>query len=47
MHRPGYHETPMQNASRHFPVLILRFTAVVYLYNVKYFFVVNKGAKEV
>lgn len=37
---------PMQHlrkkASKHFSVLIFRFTTVVYLYNVKYFFVVKK-----
>lgn len=49
MHHFDYHETLMKNASKHFSVLILRFTMVVYLYNVKYFFVVKKkkGAKEV
>lgn len=47
MHHFDYHETLTKNASRHFSVLILRFTMVVYLYNVKYFFVVKKGAKEV
>lgn len=30
-----------------FQVLIIGLTMVVYLYNVKYFFVVKKGAKEV
>lgn len=50
MHHFDYHETLMKNASEHFSVLITRFTMVVYLYNVKYFFVVEKkkkGAKEV
>lgn len=42
MHHFDYHETLMKNASKHFSVLILRFTMVVYLYNVKYFFVVKK-----
>lgn len=37
----------MKNASEHFSLLITRLTMVVYLYNVKYFFVVKKGAKEV
>lgn len=30
---------------KHFSVLITRFTMVVYLYNVKYFFVVKKGGQ--
>ena len=47
MHHFDDHKTLMKNASRHFSVLIPRFTMVVYLYNVKYFFVVTKGAKEV
>ncbi|XP_075613718.1 transcription factor COE3 isoform X13 [Balearica regulorum gibbericeps] len=42
MHHFDYHETLMKNASEHFSVLITRFTMVVYLYNVKYFFVVEK-----
>ncbi|XP_065529054.1 transcription factor COE3 isoform X8 [Lathamus discolor] len=41
MHHFDYHETLMKNASEHFSVLITRFTMVVYLYNVKYFFVVE------
>lgn len=45
MHHAEYHETLMKNASKHFSVLILRFTMVVYLYNVKYFFVVEKGGQ--
>lgn len=45
MHHFDYHETRMENASKHFSVLILRFTMVVYLYNVKYFFVVKKGGQ--
>lgn len=40
MHHFDDHETLRKNASGHFSVLILRFTMVVYLYNVKYFFVV-------
>ncbi|XP_040530362.1 transcription factor COE3 isoform X16 [Gallus gallus] len=42
MHHFDYHETLMKNASEHFSVLITRFTMVVYLYNVKYFFVVEQ-----
>lgn len=45
MHHFDYHETLMKNASEHFSVLITRFTMVVYLYNVKYFFVVKKGGQ--
>lgn len=46
MHHFDDHKTLMKNASRHFSVLILlRFTMVVYLYNVKYFFVVTKGGQ--
>lgn len=45
MHHFDDHKTLRKNASRHFSVLILRFTMVVYLYNVKYFFVVTKGGQ--
>lgn len=45
MHHFDDHKTLTKNASRHFSVLILRFTMVVYLYNVKYFFVVTKGGQ--
>lgn len=45
MHHFDAHETLMKNACGHFSVLILRFTMVVYLYNVKYFFVVNRGGQ--
>ncbi|XP_054062152.1 transcription factor COE3 isoform X13 [Rissa tridactyla] len=46
MHHFDYHETLMKNASEHFSVLITRFTMVVYLYNVKYFFVVGEKKKK-
>lgn len=42
MHRFDAHATLRKKASKHFSVLIFRFTMVVYLYNVKYFFVVKK-----
>lgn len=43
MHRFDAHATVRKKNPRDiFSVLIFRFTMVVYLYNVKYFFVVNK-----
>lgn len=44
MHHFDDHKT-LRKTPRHFSVLILRFTMVVYLYNVKYFFVVTKGGQ--
>lgn len=46
MHHFDYHETLTKTPPKHFfSVLITRFTMVVYLYNVKYFFVVKKGGQ--